>query len=134
MVGMARRARRAQRSLTLRLEGLETRALLAGDLPAVGPTSPIDPATSLLVRFAANAGALSAVGGWVAQTFPDGTDVVGLSAGVDPAAALGRLKADPAFAFAEPDSPIQAAGIPNDPRFPLEWGLNNGNNVDIDAP
>src|SRR5207248_320139 len=65
---------------------------------------------------------------------PDGPAVVALAAGVSPSAALSRLAADPAVAYAEPDATIRAAGIPNDPYFPLQWGLNNANNVDIDAP
>ncbi|MEA2630470.1 MAG: thermitase, partial [Chloroflexota bacterium] len=50
-------------------------------------------------------------------------------------AALGRLKANRLVAYAELDGMVQAADIiPNDPNFPAQWGLNSGNNVDIDAP
>jgi subtilisin family serine protease len=29
---------------------------------------------------------------------------------------------------------LQSGGIPNDPKFPLQWGLNNPDNIDISAP
>lgn len=37
-------------------------------------------------------------------------------------------------AFAEPDYVARATFIPNDPYFSLQWGLNNSNDADIDAP
>jgi len=107
MSGKARRAQRAQRWFALRLETLESRALLSGDLPSGVSSTPIDPATSLMVGFQANAtaaatqAALSAVGGWIAERFPDGSDVVEFPSSVDSSAALARLKADPAVAYAE---------------------------------
>jgi subtilisin family serine protease len=36
-----------------------------------------------------------------------------------------RLKRDPAVRFAEPDYVMQASGVPNDPQFALQWGLQN---------
>ena len=51
MSGTARRVKRAHRSCTLRLERLESRALLSSD-PLSGTLSgTLDPATTLLVRF-----------------------------------------------------------------------------------
>jgi subtilisin family serine protease len=135
MEGTVRHARRAQRRFALWLERLERRSLLDG----AGNLAP-----TLLVGFQAGAtsGAISAavstVGGTIAESFPDGTDVVSLGPGVDPSAALPALRAAPAVAYAEPDSTIQATDIPtvspNNPDFPLQWGLNNPDNVDIDAP
>src|SRR4051812_5672799 len=121
MAGKVRRARGAHRSLAPRIEGLETRALLNAASLTTGPSRAIDPATSLMVGFrpgassAAVHAALRSVGGWIAERFPDGSDVVGLPATVDPAAAVARLQASRAVAYAERDGTIQAAGIPNDP-------------------
>ena len=79
--------------------------------------------------------ALRQIGGYIAQSFPDGPDVVELTSGVTASVALGKLKRNRAVEYAEPDSTIQAADItPNDPYYPIQWGLNNPNNVDIDAP
>jgi thermitase len=36
-----------------------------------------------------------------------------------------RLKRDPAVRYAEPDYVMQASGVPNDPRFGLQWGIQN---------
>jgi subtilisin family serine protease len=135
MAGKDRRPRRPHRGRAprLELERLEARTVLDG----TGP----DPSPDLLVGFVPQAGAaaisaaLASVGGVVSQAFSDGSDLVALPAGLDPSAALGRLKADPAVAYAEADGPIAAASImANDKYFPLQWGLNNGDNVDIDAP
>lgn len=40
-------------------------------------------------------------------------------------AVMRRLKHDPAIRYAEPDYVMQAAGVPNDPQFALQWGLQN---------
>ncbi len=46
-------------------------------------------------------------------------------------AVIRRLKRDPAIRYAEPDYVMQAAGVPNDPKFALQWGLQNtGQSVD----
>ena len=36
--------------------------------------------------------------------------------------------------YAEPDYVMKAFKVPNDPLFPNQWGLNNPNDADIDAP
>ncbi len=100
MEGKVRHPRRAHRGFAPGLERLERRALLDGAAPA--PARPIDPATSVLVGFQAGAtsaaisAAVSTVGGTIAESFPDGTDVVSLGPGVDPSAAVTALKAEPA--------------------------------------
>ncbi|MCC2670381.1 MAG: peptidase, partial [Armatimonadetes bacterium] len=54
--------------------------------------------------------------------------------------ALATLRADPAVRIAEPDFPVRASGIPNDPYFPVLYGLHNIGqssgtvDADIDAP
>ncbi len=41
----------------------------------------------------------------------------------------------PAGQLRRPNSSIHAAAVtPNDPYYTQLWGLNNANNVDIDAP
>ncbi len=40
-----------------------------------------------------------------------------------------RLKRDPAVRYAEPDYVMQASGVPNDPQFGLQWGLQNTGQV-----
>jgi subtilisin family serine protease len=128
MPGPARRTPHARRSVALRLEPLETRAL---------PST----ATSLIVGFkpgvpsAVAAEVLGSVGGSISQTFPDGSDVVQLESGVAPSTAIAILKRESEVAYAQPNAAIQATDFtPNDLSFPLEWGLNNADNVDIDAP
>jgi subtilisin family serine protease len=69
------------------------------------------------------------------QTFVDGPDYISIPSSVDESAALAWLKADPDVMYAEADGTIQASAIsPNDPDFSQQWGLNQSNNVDIDAP
>ncbi len=40
-----------------------------------------------------------------------------------------RLKRDPAVRYAEPDYVMQASGVPDDPQFALQWGLQNTGQV-----
>lgn len=58
-----------------------------------------------------------------------GPQRIRLAAGIDVAAALRQLRADPAVAYAEPDYyryPMAAArNVPDDPRFGDQWGLDN---------
>jgi thermitase len=137
---MVRTGRRRE-SLAPRFEVLEPRALLSADAlknPTVmGP----DATESLLVRFADRVAparvqaTLRAVRGHVVEQFPDGPALVALDPGFDLATALARLRRNPRVVYAEADGPIQdSAIIPNDPSFTSQWGLNNSNDVDIDAP
>ena len=60
--------------------------------------------------------------------------------GMSAAAAMARLRASGAVAYAEPNYIVTAAAIPNDPRFPELYGLDNTGqtggtpDADIDAP
>jgi fibronectin type 3 domain-containing protein len=62
------------------------------------------------------------------------------AAGVTEEQALATLRHDPCVRIAEPDYPVHASALPNDPRFPQLWGLHNTgqsngvSDVDIDAP
>jgi thermitase len=52
----------------------------------------------------------------------------------DVATALASLKSSPLVEYAEPDMVLHALAVPNDPRFGELYGLNNGNDADMDAP
>jgi subtilisin family serine protease len=136
-------ARTAGRRSTLapRLEALEPRTLLNGDSPGILAPPPSDPTRGLLVRFADRVpqarvqATLQALGGHVVQAIPGGPTLVTLDPGVDRDAVVARLRTDPRVRYAEADGPLRTAGVlPNDPSLPGQWGLNNPNNVDIDAP
>ncbi|HEX8203623.1 MAG TPA: S8 family serine peptidase [Isosphaeraceae bacterium] len=138
---MARSARRRPAPAP-RLEALEPRTLLSGAAPGVVPTPPSDPAHGLLVRFADRVppararGIVQALGGQVLEEVPRGPTVVALGPGVDRAAVLARLNRDPRVRYAEADGPLPRAAevVSDDPSLPQQWGLNNPNNIDIDAP
>lgn len=137
MSGKTRRAGGAPR-----LEALEERALMAA---SVGPdlsaawlaTSPVKPASAVLMRFSAGTSSdqidadLGPVGGRVVMTYTDGPDLVELPPWVNASAALGLLKASPGVVYAEADNSFHASGvhaavtplIPNNPSFPQEWGM-----------
>ena len=128
---MSRRQARPARRL-LSLEPLEARALLAA-----GTTSTAD----FFVRFKATAtvaqeaAAVAAVGGTTAATYPGGPTLVRVADPADVAGAVAGLRSSPLVDYAEADATVRAASIyPNDPAFAYSWGLNNANDVDIDAP
>jgi subtilisin family serine protease len=62
------------------------------------------------------------------------------AAGVTLENALAALRRDPAVRVVEPDHPVRAFGVPNDPGFVELWGLHNVGqtegrvDADIDAP
>ena len=145
MAGMARRRLRARRVCALQLERLEVRALLRrgfargvrfvldADRPGHEPPGSVQAARGVDGHPRA---ALKGVGGQLVSSSADGPSVVSLTGNgsLNPSAALSRLNANRAVVYAEMDSTIQAAGVPNDPYFSNQWGLDNSNNVDIDAP
>jgi subtilisin family serine protease len=105
------------------------------------PTASPAPGTTLLVQFGERAGpgaisdAIRGVGGKALQGFPGGPSRVALGPGVDAGIATARLRADPLVLDVEPDTIVSVAStIPNDPGFNSEWGLDQANDVDIDAP
>jgi thermitase len=123
-------ARKPRGAFALRVDLLEPRTLLSGDSP-----------NELFVKFNGNASssaiqaAFSTVGATVEQRYADGTDLISLGSASDASRALAWLKADPSVDYAEADGTlVQSSLVPNDPEFPQQWGLNNPNNVDIDAP
>ena len=114
------------------VEVLESRSLLSGM------------STDIFVRFTADdplvkqQAALRAVGASVVTAYPDGPELLRLGGRVTPSAAIKvSSKADPGVVYATADSTIHVAAtafVPNDPDFGQQWGLNNPNDVDIDAP
>jgi hypothetical protein len=55
------------------------------------------------------------------RTIPDiGVQVVSVPSAAA-AGALAHLKAAPNVAFAEPDATAEAAAVPDDPSFSLQW-------------
>ena len=80
---------------------------------------------------------LRALGATIAASYPDGPELIRLGPGVTVSAAIRRLQADPGVTYAQPDSTIHAEAqpfYPDDPAFGQLWGLNNANNIDVDAP
>ena len=124
---MKRPARASGRSILV--EPLEPRTLLSGD--------------DLFVRFAAGESAsaqrsvLEALGASVVTKYPDGPELISPGKGISAASAIQKLDTNPGVVYAAPDSTIHIAStpaLPNDTNFGQLWGLNNANNVDIDAP
>jgi thermitase len=125
---MALRARRAV--VAFRVEVLEPRTLLSGNT-----------ADDFFVRFKPNLSggtietALATVGATVVEQYPSGPMLVSLRPGIDSNRALQWLQLNPLVSYAEPNATIHTESVtPNDPYFNQLWGLNNANNVDIDAP
>ncbi|RUS47880.1 S8 family serine peptidase [Cohnella sp. AR92] len=54
-----------------------------------------------------------------------GLGVMKLSPKADMDKAIAALKKDPNVLYAEPDSKVRIASLPNDPRFGEQWGLHN---------
>ena len=110
-------------------------AVLASLVLASGGSTANGSPTLLLVKFApglaahASDEALAQVG---ATDLGENADIGVRTVSVpsDGAAnALGRLKHTAGVEFAEPDATAEAADVPNDPSYPLQWGLTK-----IDAP
>jgi hypothetical protein len=94
------------------------------------------------VRFGADPGAAAAAalpGAASAQALSlvSGLYDLQLNPGMTVANALTLYSADPRVLSAEPDLYISAAGVPNDPQFSNQWGLQNtgqnGGTVGIDV-
>ena len=87
---------------------------------------------------------LAAAGTSRLSVFPGGLTIVETGLGNDAASALPQFQGSPLVAYAEVDSTIRltdttssyssvAPVYPNEPYFAQQWGLNNPNDVDIDA-
>jgi thermitase len=138
--------KRTQKARRFRLacESLETRSLLTGSVQsavAVANPNP-NPSTSIFVEFtttdslSSQKAALRSVHASVITTYPSGDELVGIGSETSTAAAIKKLEATPGVVFASPDSIIHesaVAGLPNDPDFSQQWGLDNPDGVDIDA-
>jgi thermitase len=137
---MARSTRRAQALLRFRptMDCLEVRRQLSGTSSVAASIV----TNSLLVRFKDTAQAdsialtLGSLGATVSRSYADGPDHIVLGPGVAQWRALQVLKADPDVTYAEADGTFRVAGAvaPNDAKLSQLWGLNNANDVDINAP
>src|SRR5262249_10220719 len=126
----------------LRLEFLEGRTLLS----VARATTDADPARTLFVRFSDGVVPrrqqliLRVDHAQALQSYPDGTSLVEPDPGVDREAVLRDLRRRPGVVCAAPNGMIRVASsggprlVPDDPQFGLQWGLDNPNDVDIDAP
>ena len=77
------------------------------------------------------------VGASVVHQFQDGPELVRIGSGRSISEAIHQLRARPGVTYAEADLSIHVESTPyypTDPAFGQQWGLNNPNNVDIDAP
>ncbi len=126
--------------------------------PSAAPPGTEYAKDSVLVRFratptvTARLGALSRVQGSITDKDGDGVHdafanlangelaAVRLGPGVDVETAIAELRKDPSVLYAEPNYIVHTTAVPNDPRFPELFGLdNNGQtggtaDADIDAP
>ena len=139
-----RRARGAHRPFSA--EGLEPRTLLSTSGVAsqaeVGSAVASGQLTDFFVRFKSTTSArqsnlaIRAVGGTVTQTYPDGSRLVEVANQAAVNRAVVRLSGNPLVVYAQANTEIKVASAvyPNDPTFGYSWGLNNINDVDIDAP
>jgi len=99
---------------SLRLEDLEDRRLMAADLFSASASS-----ERLVVAY---------------QDKPSAIVSVDASQFGSVESALAAIESDPSVRYAEVDYRVEAAVVPTDARFTDTWGLNNTNDVDIDAP
>ena len=151
------RPRRPIPTLKPQVETLDQRALLSS--LAYGWAGAIFPRTDtssspnrLLVRFrnevssAERDSLMTSAGVRPVSQFPGGSLVVEVGLGINPDAALRILQAHPrSVVYAEANGELRASVLaeplpvvspiyPSEPLFAQQWGLNNGNDVDIDAP
>jgi subtilisin family serine protease len=82
--------------------------------------------TSILVRFRPNtASALEGTHLGRELSIVSGLHSVRLDAGMDVDKALEAYRADPDVFYVSPNYLVRALDIPNDPDYPLLWGMNN---------
>ncbi len=113
----------------------------AGPAPSAVQAVPPDPSTGVLVGFLSGTSSLveqkllnSVHAQWI-TSYPGGPSLAEAASTAARDAAIAELSRAPAVRYAEPDSTIHVdATIPDDPAFSKQWGLDNPNDVDIDAP
>ena len=99
-------------------------------------------AAGVLVKFTSNTGSksrarsLNAAGLTATAQFPlvPGLTLAQTTPGLTINQTIANLSQDPNVAYAEPDYIVNFAATPNDTDFTTQWGLNNANDADIDAP
>lgn len=103
---------------------------------------PVGTSASLLVRFteqiapARGTAILRRLGATATKSFPDGPTLVRLPSEAARDVAVRRLATRPWVQYVEADAPLLATALsnPSDPGFSQLHGLNNANDVDVDAP
>ena len=127
------------------LECLEKRTLLTGMVDyGQWPLRGDDPATSILVRFRdsssgqAQQDAINQLRAYVKVTLTDGPSILNLGQGIAAEDALTELRANPIVAYAVANRSLGTASVStpavNDSSYSQQWGLNQSNNIDVDAP
>src|SRR6188472_1088303 len=107
-------------------------SLTLGTALAAAPAGAEIVPREVVVRFAPDAGrtavtaALDAVDAEATSRLPvPDARLVELPEGESVAHAVARLNGAPGVAYAEPNAIVSATRVPDDPRFPGLWGLQN---------
>ena len=119
------------------VESLDARTLLSGSSATLSAASEIFVKFQLGVSANREKALLAPLHASLVTTYPGGSELIRLGSGVSAASAVLRLSANTGVVYATLDLTIHTEALPfypNDPAFPQLWGLNNANNVDIDAP
>jgi len=103
---------------------------------------PNQEAEGVLVKFLSNTGSNSRARSLQAAGLVEnsrfrlvpGLTLANVESGLSINQALDNLSTDSSIAYAEPNYIISLDAIPNDPNFAMQYGLNNSNDADIDAP
>ncbi len=110
---------------TLLLGGCPEGAPTAGLIVRFRPSVPLEAMRASLAPWTAQARFLRDANRKQGRRGPELFDrlaVLRLPSGVDPAAAISALRLDPAVEAVEPDLPVRPLGVPDDPRYPEQWG------------
>ena len=126
-----------------RVEALDSRALLSVGAQGLWPLANPSSTDTLLVQFAQSStpdqqsSLLASFRGSVVSKVADGPELVQIGEGFDLSAIVKSVQGASGVLYAQANSTVQASALavtPDDPSFGTQWGLDNANNVDIDAP
>jgi len=127
---------------TEQFDAIPTQALSEKPVKYISYLDTNQQAAGVLVKFTSNTGSKSRArslrsAGLVATAqFPlvPGLTLAQATPGLTINQTLENLSQDANVAYAEPDYIVTINATPNDTDFGLQWGLNNNNDADIDAP
>jgi subtilisin family serine protease len=132
----------ARRGHAPRFDALEAKTLLTVGSTGLWPLPNPGADSSIFVKFQPSAttveeqAALNGLRASVATTYPDGSELIDLGAGIAPGDAVKRLSSDAFVNYAAVDATIHIAAaqvVPNDPQVSQQWALDQANGVNIDA-